>query len=174
MERRLAELFRQHGLVLTTRNWSELSLVYRQVQATFTIIFAVLGLIIFVLVVLSSSNTMMMTVFERIQEIGTLMALGTSRIRILKLFLLEGLVMGCLGGGLGVSLALALGWLINHAQIKVPPPPGNTMGFAIYIQHLPALYAGIFLLAIAMMTLGSVLPAIRGARLRIVDALGHI
>lgn len=170
----LDSTFRQSHLNLAMKTWSELSLVYRQVIATFTIIFAVLGLIIVVLVVLSSSNTMMMTVFERVQEIGTLMALGTSRLRILALFLLEGLFMGVFGGMAAVVIAWVLSTLINHANIRVPPPPGTTYGFAIYIEQLPGVFIGVFILAVVMMVLGAALPALRGSRLKIVDALGHV
>ncbi len=170
----LAKAFEQNRLRLAMRTWSELSLVYRQVIATFSTIFVVLGLIIFVLVVLSSSNTMMMTVFERVQEIGTLMALGTSRLRILTLFLLEGLFMGILGGGAAVALAWTFSTLINGAKIQVPPPPGTTSGFPIHIQQLPEVFVGVFVLAVIMMVLGAALPALRGSRLKIVDALGHI
>jgi putative ABC transport system permease protein len=169
----LERTFRQKGLNLAMRKWSELSLVYRQVIATFSIIFVVLGLIIFVLVVLSSSNTMIMAVFERVQEIGALMALGTSRLRILALFLLEGFFMGVLGGGAALVLAWTLSTLINRAEIRVPPPPGTTTGFAIEIQQLPEVFAAVFALAVVMMVLGAVLPAVRGSRMKIVDALGH-
>jgi putative ABC transport system permease protein len=174
VKERLTGLIEQNQLGLALRTWSELSVVYRQVTATFSVIFAVMGLIIFVLVVLSSSNTMMMAVFERIREIGTLMALGTSRARILRLFLLEGLVMGVLGGAASVVLAWVLGTLINRAQIYVPPPPGTTSGFPITVQHVPEVFVGVFLLAVVMMVLGSVIPAMKGARLKVVDALGHI
>ena len=170
----IAELLRRNRLNLALRTWSELSLVYRQVVATFSVIFAVLGLIIFVLVVLSSSNTMMMAVFERVQEIGTLMALGTSRLRILTLFLLEGLFMGILGGAASVGLAWGFSALVNSAKIHVPPPPGTTSGFPIEIKQLPETFVAVFILAVIMMALGALLPALRGSRLKIVDALGHI
>ena len=170
----IEELLRKNHLSLAMRTWSEISLVYRQVVATFSTIFAVLGLIIFVLVVLSSSNTMMMAVFERVQEIGTLMALGTSRLRILKLFLLEGLFMGALGGAAAVGLAWGFSALVNSAEIHVPPPPGTTSGFPIFIKQLPETFIAVFILAVVMMVLGAMLPALRGSRLKIVDALGHI
>jgi putative ABC transport system permease protein len=174
MMARVSTLFRANKLNLSVRPWYEISLVYKQVAATFNVIFVFLGLVIFILVVLSSSNTMMMAVMERIQEIGTLMALGTGRRLIARLFLLEGLLMGCLGGAAGASLSFLLGTLLNRAKIMVPPPPGNTMGFPISVQHIPAAYLGVFFLAIIMMGLASFLPALRGARLKIVDALGHV
>ena len=46
----------------------------------------ILGVIITVLVVLSAGNAMTMTVMERVQEIGTLMAVGTTRVRSMTMF----------------------------------------------------------------------------------------
>jgi len=168
------QIFQRNHLNLAVRTWSELSMVYRQVTTIFSAVFAVLGLIIFVLVVLSSSNTMMMAVFERVQEIGTLMALGTSRFRILGLFLLEGLFFGLIGGTVSMALAWSICTMVNRARIQLPPMPMNTEGFPIMIQPLPGAFIGVFFLAVIMMVFGAVLPALRGSRLKIVDALGHI
>jgi putative ABC transport system permease protein len=174
VKREIERILRQNHLHLEIRTWSELSMTYRQVIAVFSAVFAVLSLIIFVLVVLSSSNTMMMAVFERVQEIGTMMALGTSRICILGLFLLEGLFFGIIGGTVSVVLAWSLSVIVNRAKIQLPPMPMNTDGFPIIIRQLPEVFIGVFLLAVFMMVLGAVLPALRGSRLKIVDALGHI
>lgn len=173
VEQELNHLFQERQLDLATKNWTELAVIYKQVMASFYTVFAVLGLIIFVLVVLSSTNTMMMSIFERIPEIGTLMALGTSRSRLLRLFLWEGTLLGVTGGLLALALAYGLGTFINHANIRVPPPPGTTSSFALYFQLLPPVFIAVFILAVVMMALAAVLPAIRGARLKIVDALGH-
>ena len=53
------------------------------------------------IVTLSVANTMNMAVLERIGEIGTMRALGTRRGGVLQLFILEGLILGIVGGILG-------------------------------------------------------------------------
>ena len=75
--------------------WSELATFYHQVRGLYTGIFMFLGVIIVSLVVLSSGNAMTMAVMERVTEIGTLMALGTSRTLVLVMFVVEGFGQIC-------------------------------------------------------------------------------
>lgn len=156
------------------RTWSELATFYHQVRSLYSGIFGFLGIIITVLVVLSAGNAMTMTVMERVREIGTLMAVGTSRLRILALFVVEGLALGAIGGGLGLALGYTLARLLTAADIQMPPPPTFTTGFPLEIEVVPALYAAV--LGMMVLTLGTaaLLPALRAARLRITDALGHV
>ena len=162
------------GAPLEVRSWEELAPFYKQVVALYNAIFLFVGLIIAVLVVLSTSNTMMMAVFERVREIGTLMALGTRRRQVLGIFVLEGMVIGVLGGGLGLALSWGLIELINGAGITMPPPPSFSRGIPLLVKLVPELFAAVFALVVGLQTLSAVLPALRGARMTIVDALGHV
>jgi putative ABC transport system permease protein len=162
------------GAGLRVRSWRDLASFYKQVVLLYNAIFMFLGLIIFILVVLSSSNTMMMSVFERVREIGTLMAFGTRRRQVLAIFVLEGAVLGVLGGLCGLAISYGLIQAINNAGLTMPPPPSFSTGFPLLIKLVPGLFAGVFVLIVAVLTASAVLPAWRGARLRIVDALGHV
>ena len=73
----------------------------------------VVKIIIALIVVLSISNTMMMTVLERTGEIGTLMALGFKPKKVLVLFIVEGCMLGVSGGVVGVLLGTALAAIIS-------------------------------------------------------------
>lgn len=159
---------------LGMRTWRDLASFYKQVVALYSSIFLFLGVIIVVLVVLSSSNTMMMTVFERVQEIGTLLALGTRRRHIVAIFLLEGLVIGTIGGLLGWVAAYGATKGINAAGIVMPPPPSFERGIPLNINFVPELYVAVFALVATTLVLAAIVPAIRAARLRIVDALRHV
>jgi putative ABC transport system permease protein len=115
-----------------------------------------------------------MTMMERVREIGTLLALGTSRAGIGALFLGEALWLGLLGALAGDALGLALASAINALRIEMPPPPGAVSGFPLQLQLAP----GDFLLGtglmLAVMAVSALLPIARATRLRIVDALGHV
>jgi len=56
--------------------------------------------------VLGVTNTMLMSVFERQQEIAILLALGWRRIRIVRMILLESALLGLLGGVVGIGLGV--------------------------------------------------------------------
>jgi putative ABC transport system permease protein len=162
------------GYELEIRRWYEMADFYRAVVRLFNAIFTMLGTIIFVLVVLSSSNTMLMAVMERVREIGTLMAFGTSRLIVLGIFVIEGILVGVLGGGFGAVFGFFVIKVINGAHLTLPTMPGNTHGFPIQIPLIPGVFIGVFFLMVAMMIVASFLPAMRASRLKIVDALNHI
>jgi putative ABC transport system permease protein len=54
------------------------------------------------------ANTVVMSVFERVREIGTLLSLGMRRAEVRALFLLEGGLLGLVAGGAGAALGTAL------------------------------------------------------------------
>jgi len=156
------------------RRWDELATFYKAVVQLYSAIFAFLGVIIFVIVVLSSSNTMMMSIFERTKEIGTQLAVGTSRLRLMVNFLYEGLMVGVFGGALGLAIATGLAELINHSGLRMPPPPGGTQGYPLNVDLVPGVFIGVFLLIVVTTVLSTIAPAVRASRMKIVDALGHV
>ena len=131
----LLEQLRQQltGKPLHVVPWYELADFYNKTVALFKKQVGVMKLIIAVIVVLGISNTLMMGVLERTAEIGTSMALGFKRKRILRLFLGEGLVLGLAGGAIGLLLGVALASVIPAVGIPMPPPPGMARGFTAEI-----------------------------------------
>lgn len=159
---------------LAVKKWIELATFYRQVRLLFSGIFLFLGVIVFFMVVMSSANTVMMAMFERTREIGTMLAMGTPRSWLVGLFLLEALVTGALAAVAGVAAGNALGALVNRAGLVLPPPPGNTTGMSLRVLHEPGLMVGASVLVMVTLAAASILPAWRASRLRIVEALAHV
>lgn len=153
--------------------WSELADFYNKTVALFSRQVGVVKLIIAVIIVLGISNTMMMGVMERTREIGTAMALGLRRRRILNLFLLEGVLLGGLGGVIGIAVGFALAQLISAVGIPMPPAPGMSRGFVASILVTPGIASDALLLAVSATLIASLYPAWRASRLNIVDALRH-
>ncbi len=170
----LGRAFAHDGRRLEIVSWSELATFYHQVRALYAGIFIFLGLIILTLVVVSSGNVIAMTVVERTREIGTLMALGTGRLRILWMCIAEGVGLGVIGGGAGVGLGVALARALTGAGIMMPPPPTFTTGFRLVIDVVPELGIGVFVSMVTTLLVASIPPAARAASLRITEALGHI
>jgi len=157
------------------RKWDSMADYYQKVKTVYQNIFAFLKTIILIVIVLSIMNTMMMSVMERVSEIGTLRSLGTSRSGILLLFINEGLVLGVVGGVLAIILGIGCAFLINlMGGIYMPPPPGHTTGYVILIQIVPSALRFTFLLSIVSAILSSIFPAIKAARLKVVDAIRHV
>jgi putative ABC transport system permease protein len=161
-------------LPVDVKSWSELASFYHQVVLLYNGIFGFLGLIVFAIVVFSVANTIVMSIFERTREIGTLMAIGVTRSRVWRMFFLEGLLTGVLGGVLGVAAGMLIAALINSGHIMLPPPPGYTVGYRLHILLQPPVLMTAFLISLVTSTLSSILPALKASRLKVVDALGHI
>jgi putative ABC transport system permease protein len=161
-------------LPIDIKSWSELASFYHQVVLLYNGIFGFLGLIVFAIVVFSVANTIVMSIFERTREIGTLMAIGVTRGRVWRMFFLEGLLTGVLGGVLGVAAGMLIAALINSGDIMLPPPPGYTVGYKLRMLLQPPVLMTAFLISMVTSTLSSILPALKASRLKVVDALGHI
>ena len=153
--------------------WYDLADFYKKTTALLTRQIAVVELIIAAIIVLSISNTMMMSVLERTTEIGTCLAIGRRRRQIMLQFVYEGLTIGLLGGLLGLTLGCVLAVLISNVGIPMPPPPGMSQGYSGEIMLTGALLIKACGLAIGTTILASLYPAWRASRLEIVDALRH-
>jgi putative ABC transport system permease protein len=133
----------------------------------------VMKLIIALVVMLSISNTMMMAVMERIDEIGTAMALGVRSARVLVRFLAEGLFIGLIGSIAGVALGYITAAGISTVGIPMPPPPGMARSFVGEILVTPRLVFDAVVLALLTALLASAYPAWKASRMVIADALRH-
>lgn len=169
----LVEAFAQNGLPLEVKTWQELSPEYRKTKQMFDVIFFFLFAIVFIIVVMSVINTMSMAVFERIREIGTLRALGLKYRGVLWLFGMESALLGLLGTCAGMVLT-ALGRLWVHVANPMWTPPILARPIPLVILYVPDFLLGSFLVLVALCLMASLLPARRGARKNVVDALGHV
>jgi putative ABC transport system permease protein len=154
-------------------SWFDLSDFYRKAVLLLSRQINVVALLIGVIIVLGISNTLTMNVLERTGEIGTLMAIGTPRRDILRLFVLEGLLLGVIGGVGGLAIGYALAQAVSYVGIPMPPPPGRSEGYSAgIILTVPLALLGLAL-AVGSTMLASFYPALKASRLPIVDALRH-
>ena len=159
---------------LTLRKWIELAAYYKQVRTLFSGIFLFLGIIVFFMVLMASVNTLLMAMFERTREIGTMLAMGTPRSWIVALFMVEATVTGILGAGVGVAGGNLLGMALNAAGLHLPAPPGTSFDMLFNVLHVPSLMVGSSAMVIVSLATASILPAIRASRLQIAEALAHV
>jgi putative ABC transport system permease protein len=153
--------------------WHRLADYYRKVEELFGAQLNVLRLIIAAIIVASISNILVMSVMERTAEIGTLMAIGSRKRRVLELFLSEGLVLGLAGAALGVVIGYVLAMVISRIGIPMPPAPGTDFSYRGEILVTWDLAASSFLIAALSTMSASVFPAWKASRLNVVDALRY-
>jgi putative ABC transport system permease protein len=123
------------------------------------------------IVLIAVMNVMMMAVYERIREIGTISAVGTPPRRILGLFLTEGLLLGLLGALIGTLLSLGLVLALNLWPVQ--------FNFARQvIQLAPSIAVADILLIGAIVVVvavtASLQPAWKAARMNPIEALRHV
>jgi len=172
---RLSSLFKQHGLDLEVRDFTEREPFYKQAVGMFTAILFFIALVMGVIVVFTVVNTMSMTVMERTSEIGTVRALGSRRAGVRALFVIEGAALGIIGATLGILAGQALALLFNHSG-AMWSPPGQAAPTPLQVMTSDAgkLLFVAWLSLVAIAALASLVPANRAARLQIVDALRHV
>jgi putative ABC transport system permease protein len=159
---------------LTLKKWIDLATYYKQVRSMFDGIFLFMGVIVFFMVLMSSVNTLLMAMLERIREIGTMLAMGTPRAWIVALFMLEATLLSVMGAVFGVVAGNLIGVLLNSSGLHLPPPPGYTTDLPFRVLHVPGMMIGSSILVVISLAIASILPAVRASRLQIAEALSHV
>jgi len=124
------------------------------------------------IVLISVMNVMVMAVYERVREIGTVSAIGTRPGRILALFVSEGLLLGVLGTAIGTLLSLGIVYGLNVARITFAF--GREEGLVLAPTLGGADVGVVCATVIAVAVLASLQPAWKAARMDPIQALRHI
>lgn len=124
------------------------------------------------IVLVSIMNVMVMAVYERIREIGTIAAIGTPPSRILALFLGEGLLLGVVGTLAGTVLSVAGIYVLNIWKITYSFGQQQGLLLAPSIGGRDILFVDIIVIAVAI--LASLQPAWTASRMDPINALRHV
>ena len=115
--------------------------------------------VVLAVVVLGIASVLVVSVVQKGREIGILRAMGATRGQVLRVFLVQGAVVGALGSVLGLLLAVALIWVFTHFV-------RGSDGMPLFSIALPLPMAlQIALIASVCGVLAAVAPARRAAAL---------
>jgi putative ABC transport system permease protein len=149
---------------------SDIKQLVKMKSAGATILYVVLIL----LAMLAIFDTQVLSIFRRKKEMGTLMALGFTRGRVIRLFTLEGALHGVLAAIVAALYGIPfLTWFARHGWAL--PEGMDSYGFAIGEKLFPVYSAGLViattLLVLVITTVVSFLPTRKIAKLKPTDAL---
>jgi putative ABC transport system permease protein len=115
---------------------------------------------------------MIMAVYERIREIGTMAAIGTLPGKILSLFVVEGFGLGVMGAVSGNIIGGAAIYIINLSNITFDF--GRQKGMILSADISPVDLLMLSGIVIIVSILASLQPAVKASRMDPIRALGHI
>jgi putative ABC transport system permease protein len=172
---RIEKIVKDRGLNLEVKGLKQLQPFYTQAVGMFKTIFTFISVVMGMIVLFTVVNTMTMSVMERTHEIGTLRAMGIKKRGIALQFVLEGIILGGIGATLGILMGSVAADMVNHSGIMWHPPgQAYPMKLLLRTHGVSHLLLGIWAGLGVMSALAAWIPAKRAARMKIVDALGHI
>lgn len=153
---------------LETLNWRELTPQLSSILNMSSYSTLIVSIIMFILVALGLINSMFMSIYERHNEFGILLAIGTRPRQLFWQILLEGFLIGLLSLICGLLLGIALSYWksvdgIDYSGMEMS---GVTMNDPIYLIINTLSVAKIALSILAITVLSCIYPAIHAARLQ--------
>lgn len=124
------------------------------------------------IVLISIMNVMVMAVYERMREIGTIAAIGTPPRRIMELFLTEGLLLSIFGTLIGVVVSLGAILALNLHKVHFAFGQQSNIVLAPTISVRDVVIVAIVVIVVA--SLASLQPAWKAARMDPIAALRHV
>jgi putative ABC transport system permease protein len=128
-------------------------------------------LMLIAVVLISIMNVMIMAVYERIREIGTIAAIGTLPGKILSMFMVEGFCLGAMGVVAGSLLGAIIIQILNHVGI---PFDFGRQTFVLSATIAPSDVLFISLIVIFISGVASFQPAFKASRMEPIKALRHV
>ena len=163
----------------TMENWKykDLKFLMQDLRALFltkSIGGSIFYIVLLLLAMLAIFDTQILSIFRRKKEMGTLMALGMTRSKLIQLFTLEGAMHAILAAAVAAIYGIPLLTYIASTGWGLPEAT-DSFGFALGNRIFPTFTAGLIigttLLVLIVTTIVSYLPTRKIAKLKPTDAL---
>jgi putative ABC transport system permease protein len=165
------ELNQQNKPIFELHTWEKLSPFFNIARMIDVMTFFI-KLMLIAIVLISIMNVMIMAVYERIREIGTIAAIGTLPGRILNMFVIEGFCLGVVGAIIGNIVGIVIILILNISKITFNF--GQQKGIILQANINPYDIMVISATVIIVSVLASLQPAFKASRMEPIKALRHV
>ncbi|PIS29470.1 MAG: ABC transporter substrate-binding protein [Candidatus Marinimicrobia bacterium CG08_land_8_20_14_0_20_45_22] len=151
--------------------WADLS-PFSTIATIVDLLIITVKIVLIAIVLISILNVMMMSVYERVSEIGTISAIGTLPSKILWLFMAEGLSLGVFSAVIGDMIGVLVLLIINIAKIHFSF--GRIQNILLNTSISASELISVSLIVIIIAVISSLQPALKASKMQPVDALKHV
>ena len=169
---RLSELIEDHDLPLAVSSWREVQDFYDQLKSFYDVLFTFVIAVVTVLSMVAIFAIISVSFLERLRELGSLRAIGTTRAELLSLLLVEALATYLVGAAAALGLGLAGGAVINALGITFVPISSN-LPVPFYIDLEPRYFLVPAAITLLMTAGAALVPVVRTARMSVAHVLRH-
>jgi len=162
---------KQNKPVFEIHTWADLS-PFSTIAAIVDLLIITIKIVLIAIVLISILNVMMMSVYERVSEIGTISAIGTLPSKILWLFMAEGFSLAVISTIIGNIIGVLALLLINIAKFHFSF--GRMKNILLETSIAPSELISVSLIVIFIAVISSLQPALKASRMQPVDALRHV
>jgi putative ABC transport system permease protein len=166
------EVNKQGKPAFEVHSWEQLSPFYN-IARMIDMMTVFIQLMLISVVLISIMNVMIMAVYERIREIGTIAAIGTLPGKILAMFVMEGFCLGGIGVVIGDIVGGIIIYILNFSGV-VTFDFSRQKGLVLLPTIAPMDVLMISAIVIFVSVLASLQPAFKASRMEPIKALRHV
>ena len=157
--------------VFELHTWAKLS-PFSTIATIVDLLIYIVKIVLISIVLISILNVMMMSVYERVSEIGTISAIGTLPSKILMLFVTEGFLLGLISAIIGSVISVISLSIINIAELHFSF--GRMQNILLETSVSTGELIAVSIIVIIISILSSLQPAYKASKMEPVDALRHV
>ena len=155
--------FEDLELEVSAYSWIDAAGQMAEMITAFRVVFTVVILIIGIVAIIIIMNTLVISVTERISEIGTMRAIGAQKSFVRRMIILETIVIAIIFGGIGIGLAVITIGVVGAAHIETSNIILQTLAGGAIIR--PVLSAGSVVTSLIGMIVAGVFASLYPASL---------